>query len=281
MPAVEPRRRRRAVRRVLPAPGPSHGRVAARPAGAHRPVAGLHRARRGRVAGRGGLAVRVPTWTGRRSTSRRRSADVSTQLGRATAKVHCVSDKDTDDTSLVDFQTEDAIVRGARRPTSDGFVADIVEFGIDYGGGRPRGPPTLRRRVPYGAHSGSGGGGVRPTLRTWRPRRARMCSDGRCACSPGGQVLGGVGVGSGIAVGGLIAEDVSNTSPCRSPTCSTRLRIASSRRRTRRRRSSSSTSSTRSAAPAGAAARSAATTSVSRRSTRSSPRWTASTRTWA
>ena len=44
----------------------------------------------------------------------------------------------------------------------------------------------------------------------------------------------------------------------------------------RARRSSSSTSSTRSAAPAAARPRSAATTSASRRSTRSSPRWTAS-----
>ena len=55
---------------------------------------------------------------------------------------------------------------------------------------------------------------------------------------------------------------------------------SSSRPRRRRRRSSSSTSSTRSAARARAtsAGSAAATTSASRRSTRSSPRWTASSR---
>ena len=36
-------------------------------------------------------------------------AEVIEQLGQAVAKVHCVSDTDSDQT-LVDFQTEDAIV---------------------------------------------------------------------------------------------------------------------------------------------------------------------------
>jgi hypothetical protein len=54
------------------------------------------------------------------------------QLGRATAKVHCVSDVDDESTPLVDFQTEDAIaevVEGAE----DDLVADVVAFGLEYG----------------------------------------------------------------------------------------------------------------------------------------------------
>ena len=51
-------------------------------------------------------------------------------LGRATAKIHCASDEDSDQ-DLVEFQTERAIasvVEGRRRD----FVDDIVDFGIDY-----------------------------------------------------------------------------------------------------------------------------------------------------
>ena len=51
-------------------------------------------------------------------------------LGRATAKVHCASDEDSDQ-SLVEFQTEHVIARcleGRRRQ----FTEDIVEFGITY-----------------------------------------------------------------------------------------------------------------------------------------------------
>ena len=52
------------------------------------------------------------------------------QLGRATAKLHCVGDADSDHT-LVPFQMEDAITSmiGGRR---DEFVADIVEFAHAY-----------------------------------------------------------------------------------------------------------------------------------------------------
>jgi uncharacterized protein (DUF2252 family) len=52
------------------------------------------------------------------------------QLGRATAKVHCVGDADSDHT-LVPFQMEDAITSmiGGRR---DEFVADLVEFAHAY-----------------------------------------------------------------------------------------------------------------------------------------------------
>jgi uncharacterized protein (DUF2252 family) len=43
-------------------------------------------------------------------------AEVLEQLGRATAKVHCVSDVDDASTPLVDFQVEDAVAAGRRGP---------------------------------------------------------------------------------------------------------------------------------------------------------------------
>ena len=51
-------------------------------------------------------------------------------LGRATAKVHCASDEDSDE-RLFRFQTEEAIL-AAVGERADEFVADIVDFGIDY-----------------------------------------------------------------------------------------------------------------------------------------------------
>lgn len=51
-------------------------------------------------------------------------------LGHATAKVHCVADEDSDPT-LVDFQTEDAIVEAAGGQ-EDAFVSEMVEFGMEY-----------------------------------------------------------------------------------------------------------------------------------------------------
>jgi uncharacterized protein (DUF2252 family) len=55
---------------------------------------------------------------------------VLTQLGRATAKVHCVGDADSDH-GLVPFQTEEAITAmvGDRR---EEFLADLVAFAHDY-----------------------------------------------------------------------------------------------------------------------------------------------------
>jgi uncharacterized protein (DUF2252 family) len=55
---------------------------------------------------------------------------VLTQLGRATAKLHCVGDADSDHT-LVPFQTEEAIsaLIGDRRAE---FIADVVEFAHSY-----------------------------------------------------------------------------------------------------------------------------------------------------
>ncbi|WP_345712149.1 DUF2252 domain-containing protein [Kineococcus glutinatus] len=58
-------------------------------------------------------------------------AEVLAQLGRATAKVHCVSDVDQPSTPLVDFQVEDAIVAvvGDR---DDELVAEVVDFAHSY-----------------------------------------------------------------------------------------------------------------------------------------------------
>jgi uncharacterized protein (DUF2252 family) len=55
---------------------------------------------------------------------------VLAQLGRATAKLHCVGDADSDHT-LVPFQTEEAVMAmlDGRR---EEFVADLVEFGHAY-----------------------------------------------------------------------------------------------------------------------------------------------------
>jgi uncharacterized protein (DUF2252 family) len=55
------------------------------------------------------------------------------QLGRATAKAHCVSDEDTDQDQkrLVGFQTEEAISTSIG-DRSDDFVQDIVDFAMGY-----------------------------------------------------------------------------------------------------------------------------------------------------
>ncbi len=51
-------------------------------------------------------------------------------LGRATAKIHCVADKDSDPT-LVDFQTENEIV-GVVGGDDEAFVKEMVDFGMSY-----------------------------------------------------------------------------------------------------------------------------------------------------
>lgn len=55
---------------------------------------------------------------------------VLVDLGRATAKVHCASDEDSDQ-DLVDFQTERAIMQviGGRR---EEFIEDIIGFSLEY-----------------------------------------------------------------------------------------------------------------------------------------------------
>ena len=57
-------------------------------------------------------------------------AEVIEQLGQAVAKVHCVSDSDSDQ-SLVDFQTEEAIIAVIGNDEDD-FVADVSAFGLEY-----------------------------------------------------------------------------------------------------------------------------------------------------
>jgi uncharacterized protein (DUF2252 family) len=51
-------------------------------------------------------------------------------LGRATAKVHCVADEDSDPT-IVDFQTEDEIVEAVSGQEEE-FVKEMVDFGMGY-----------------------------------------------------------------------------------------------------------------------------------------------------
>jgi uncharacterized protein (DUF2252 family) len=57
-------------------------------------------------------------------------APVLDYLGRATAKVHCVADEDSDPT-IVGFQTEDAIVE-AVSGNEEEFVKEMVDFGMGY-----------------------------------------------------------------------------------------------------------------------------------------------------
>jgi len=56
-------------------------------------------------------------------------APVLSYLGRATAKMHCVSDSDSEQ-SLVDFQVEEAI--SSAIDDEDAFVAAVTEFGMTY-----------------------------------------------------------------------------------------------------------------------------------------------------
>jgi uncharacterized protein (DUF2252 family) len=57
-------------------------------------------------------------------------AAVVEQLGRATAKIHCVSDVDSD-SEIVDFSVEHAVAQGVG-DRGDAFVAELVEFGRLY-----------------------------------------------------------------------------------------------------------------------------------------------------
>lgn len=52
-------------------------------------------------------------------------------LGRATAKIHCVSDSDSDH-ELVGFQVEEAITEVIDRTGPEAFVEAMVEFGMGY-----------------------------------------------------------------------------------------------------------------------------------------------------
>jgi uncharacterized protein (DUF2252 family) len=57
-------------------------------------------------------------------------AEVIEQLGRAVAKMHCVSDTDSDQ-SLVAFQTEEAIIEAIGADEA-GLIAEISAFGLEY-----------------------------------------------------------------------------------------------------------------------------------------------------
>ena len=57
-------------------------------------------------------------------------AQVVDLLGRATAKIHCASDEDSEQ-DLVDFQVEEAIAASLDRRRKE-FIAWIQDFGIDY-----------------------------------------------------------------------------------------------------------------------------------------------------
>ncbi len=57
-------------------------------------------------------------------------ASVVEQLGRATAKVHCASDEDSDQ-SLVNFQVEEAVAACLERRRK-AFVTDVTDFAVEY-----------------------------------------------------------------------------------------------------------------------------------------------------
>jgi uncharacterized protein (DUF2252 family) len=57
-------------------------------------------------------------------------APVLDDIGRATAKIHCASDEDSEQT-LVDFQTEQAIA-GVIDGRVEEFIDEIVDFGVGY-----------------------------------------------------------------------------------------------------------------------------------------------------
>jgi uncharacterized protein (DUF2252 family) len=52
------------------------------------------------------------------------------QLGRATAKIHCASDEDSDQ-SLVNFQVEEAVAACLERRRK-AFIADVTDFAVEY-----------------------------------------------------------------------------------------------------------------------------------------------------
>ena len=67
-------------------------------------------------------------------------------LGRATAKIHCASDEDSEQ-DLVDFQVEEAIA-GSLDGRRKEFTAWVTDFGMSYAEQVRGGPHALRRRVP-------------------------------------------------------------------------------------------------------------------------------------
>ena len=93
------------------------------------PLLGHTRARRRRLRGRGVSPYEVDLAWGD-LTEPDDIAAVVDLLGRATAKVHCASDEDSDE-DLVDFQVESAIRRSLHRRRKE-FVGWLTDFGIEY-----------------------------------------------------------------------------------------------------------------------------------------------------
>ncbi|MGY1660008.1 DUF2252 domain-containing protein [Geodermatophilus sp. SYSU D00705] len=90
-------------------------------------------------------------------------APVMAQLGRATAKMHCVGDADSDHT-LVPFQTEDAITAlvGDRR---EEFTADLVDFAHSYARATQRDHRLFVDAFRAGAIPGISSSGAQPVRR--------------------------------------------------------------------------------------------------------------------
>ncbi|MGY1630947.1 DUF2252 domain-containing protein [Geodermatophilus sp. SYSU D01186] len=90
-------------------------------------------------------------------------APVMAQLGRATAKMHCVGDADSDHT-LVPFQTEDAITAlvGDRR---EEFIADLVDFAHSYARATQRDHRLFVDAFRAGAIPGISSSGAQPVRR--------------------------------------------------------------------------------------------------------------------
>ncbi len=158
----EPGRQRPAGAGLLRARGPPHGRQPARAAAAHRPVARIDDARRRRLV----VAELSPyeadlDWS--EITEPDEIGPVLADLGRATAKVHCISDADSDEGPR-------RVLRPRRR--SPGRV------GGDAGRVR-RGHRRLRDRL-------RGTRAARPrAVRGRVPRRALRARVGDLSASPG------------------------------------------------------------------------------------------------
>ena len=110
------------------------------------PWVGWCRTRRRRPGDQGALALRGRPRLGRRDRDATRCSRSCDDLGRATAKVHCVSDEGSEH-PLVDVNVEAKItdVIGDR---DDEFARDLAAFGRRVRRADARGPPPLRRRVP-------------------------------------------------------------------------------------------------------------------------------------
>ena len=121
-------------------------RVAARAAGARRPVAGLHRAGRRRASWSPRSRRTRPTWTGPTSTSRRSWPRCSRDLGRAAARMHSVADDESE--PLPGRLLHRAGHRRRDRRGRAGLRGAAGRLRPRVRRPRPPGPPDLRGPVP-------------------------------------------------------------------------------------------------------------------------------------